>query len=63
MWWTGGALRSMVDRGWHGHWVRRCLAGVRCVGARAHRSSPAVAKGDEGDEAVPEGRSLEHEQW
>jgi hypothetical protein len=32
------------------------------TGARAHRSSPVVAKGDKGDEAVPEGRSPKHEQ-
>jgi hypothetical protein len=38
-----------------------CLADMRNAGARAHRSSPVVAKGDEGDEAVPEGCSPEHE--
>jgi hypothetical protein len=53
--WTGGALVSTVDRGWRGHWARRRLAGARRTGARAHQSSPVVAKGDEGDEAVPEG--------
>jgi hypothetical protein len=33
------------------------------AGARDHRSSPTVAKGDEGDEVVWEGRSSEHERW
>jgi hypothetical protein len=54
--WTSGALLSTVDRG-------RCLAGVWRTGAGVHRSSPVVAKGDEGDEVVPEGPSLEHERW
>jgi hypothetical protein len=53
MQWTGGALGSTVDR-------RRRLAGARHVSTRSRRSSPVVAKGDEGNEAVPEGRSLEH---
>jgi hypothetical protein len=38
-----------------------CLADMQNAGARAHRSSPVVAKGDEGDEVVPEGRSPEDE--
>jgi hypothetical protein len=54
-------LRSTVDRGWHGHLARRRLAGTRLAGARARRSSLAVAKVDEGNEAVPEGPSLAHE--
>jgi hypothetical protein len=62
VWWTGGALESTVDRGRRGHWTRRHLAGSRRASARAPQSSPAVAMGDEGDEAVSEGRSPEHEQ-
>jgi hypothetical protein len=59
--WIGGALGSTVDRGRHGHRVRRRLVGTRHAGARARQSSSAVAKGYEGDEVVLEGCSPEHE--
>jgi hypothetical protein len=62
VWWTGGARWSMIDCGRRGHWAWWHLVGARRAGARARQSSPAVAKGHEGDEAVPEGRSPEHEQ-
>jgi hypothetical protein len=61
--WTDVTPGSMVDRGRRGHWVRWGLAGVRCVSAMAHRSSLEVAEGDEGDEAVLAGCSLEHDRW
>jgi hypothetical protein len=37
--WTGSALGSTVDRGRRGHRARRCLAGARHTGARAHRGA------------------------
>jgi hypothetical protein len=59
--WTDGALRSTVDRRWHVYWARRCLTNARRASATARQSSPAVAEGDEGDEAVMWGRSREDE--
>jgi hypothetical protein len=44
--------------------AQRHRGGARCVGARAHRCSPAAVEEDELDEPVPEGCSLEYErQW
>jgi hypothetical protein len=54
--WTSDALGSTVDRGQRGH-----LAGAWRASARARQSLLQVAEGDEGDEAVPEGCSPEHE--
>jgi hypothetical protein len=43
--------------------AQRCLIDVRRASARAHRSSPVVAKVDEDNEAVTEGCLPEDEQW
>jgi hypothetical protein len=46
--WTGGALGFTVDRGWHGHWARRRLAGARRASARARRWG-ATGRGGHGE--------------
>jgi hypothetical protein len=54
-------LGSMVDRGGADKRAQWRLAGVRCVGARAHWCSPVAAKEDELDKAALEGCSPKHE--
>jgi hypothetical protein len=44
-------------------WTLDAAVPHRRVRARAHRSSPAVDEGDEGDKAVPKACSLEDERW
>jgi hypothetical protein len=48
-------LESIVDRGSADKRARRCLAGARRVGARAHQCSPVAVEEDEPDEAVSKG--------
>jgi hypothetical protein len=55
-----GQCRSMVDRGQR---TRRCLAGVRHVGAGAHRCLPATEGEDEPIEAVLGRCSPVTEEW
>jgi hypothetical protein len=54
-------LGSTVDQGGTDKRARRCLGGMRHMGARARQCSPAAVEEDEPDEAVPEGCSPEHE--
>jgi hypothetical protein len=55
---TGGALGSTMDHERRAHSTEWHLTSARHTSARAHRSTLAVAEGDEGDEAVPEAASL-----
>jgi hypothetical protein len=45
-------LKSTVDRGGVDQRARRCLAGARRAGTRAHRCSPVMVEEDEPDEVV-----------
>jgi hypothetical protein len=64
--WRGVSARDLFfNRKYHGGPRQRGQEGMtvpwRCMGARAHRCSPAMVEDDEPDEAAPEGCSLEHE--
>jgi hypothetical protein len=63
-------VHGAVDR-WHAQlngepwvaWTLGAVAPCRRMGVRARRGSLAAAKGDEGNEVVPEGCSPDHERW